>query len=113
MSDIVNVNIDELKTIATTLKAKNEELYSLYKGEFSSILEDSKSCIKVSGLDFGSMQSSFNTLFTNLNTQLTNLSEVLTNKVIPNYENGAESLKNMFNSDFASAMQDILGEINK
>ena len=30
-ADLISVNIDELRSIASTIKTKNEELYNLYK----------------------------------------------------------------------------------
>jgi hypothetical protein len=111
-ADLISVNIDELRSIASTIKTKNEELYNLYKTEFINILEESKSYIKVSGLDFSAMESSFKTLFTNLNTQMNELSDVITNSVIPNYEFGADAVVKMFNSEFASQMQELLSIVN-
>ncbi len=40
------------------------------------------------------------------------LSDVITNSVIPNYEFGADAVVKMFNSEFASQMQELLSIVN-
>jgi len=109
----INVKLKELKSVATSLAAKNTELYSLYKTDFTNILDESKSYLQISGLKYEEVEESFKTLFNNLHNQINDLTSVLTSQVITNYQSGADTVKKLFNSDFASSMSEIMAEINR
>ena len=102
------VKSDDLRGVAASLKQKKEEVSRIYNTYVKSLLAESESAIKVSGVDFNEINTQFQKAFTNLETNLDNLSNALTNQILPKYDNLSISIKNAFNNNFASQMNEIL-----
>ncbi len=105
----IQVSIVDLKNVLTSLKKQRDILNNEYKGSISSVLDSSQSCLGVAGLNTAVIKESFNNVFKNINTSLDALINVLENNVIKNYSELAEAIRKLFNNDFASKMNDLLG----
>ena len=86
-NDMVSVDTSALREIVTNMNSQKEELIKIYNSIIKPVLESSKECIKVSGIDFEEVEQLFATIFNNVSYNVNNLSNELTNKIIPNYEN--------------------------
>ena len=107
------VKSDDLRAVAASLKQKEQAINNVYNNEIKTLLEESKDAIKVAGVDFNEISIQFKNAFTSLATNLDSLSNALTNQILPKYDNLSVSIKNSFNNNFASQMNDILKRLNK
>ena len=105
------VSTDGLRDIATSINAKREEISTLYKNTITNILTESREAIAISGINYDEFLSKFGKTFDTLDTRLGELSEVLTNKIIPGYDEMNGQLKQVFNNDFATEMNDIVSKL--
>ncbi len=71
------------------------------------MLEKSKNCISVSGLNFDQTIQSFNQIFTKVTTNIDFLTEKLEKDVIPKYNLLSEEIKTLFNEEFATKMSEL------
>ena len=60
---------------------------NVYYSIIRPVMQSSKECIDVSGVNFDEIDELFNSIFFNASNRISDLSNVLTNKIIPNYEN--------------------------
>ena len=65
--------------------------------------------MQVSGIDYSQIESIFSSTYTQLNKDYEELINVLNNTVIANYTELAEAIRKMFNQDFATKLNGILG----
>ena len=108
-STSAKVTIEDLKLVLSSLKSQKETINSIYNGKIKSVLESSNSCLSVSGLDYSSIINTFDSTFNELDYNFETLISVLEKNVIGTYTELAGTLKNMFGTEFASKMTDILG----
>lgn len=87
MNDLVSVDVNELKTVASSIASRRDELMNVYYSIIRPVMQSSKECIDVSGVNFDEIDELFNSIFFNASNRISDLSNVLTNKIIPNYEN--------------------------
>ena len=104
----VYVSLDELKQIANSLESQREQIYNTYNNKVKVVLQNTDKCFKVAGLKTADILNSFNTTFKNINDGLSGLVNVLNNNVIPQYNEIAIAIQEMFNRDFASQMTELL-----
>ena len=76
MNSQMVVKTEEIRNIARNIDNKRETIYNIYKSDVVSILNSSRECIKISGLNYDEFMNSFNDLFNSLNEQLKNLSDI-------------------------------------
>ena len=112
MSDVY-VNSEGLKSIALGIEQKRAAINDLYKTKVVQLLNRSKEDLKVSGLNYDELYSSFDTLFSSLDNRLNELVNILVNVVIPKYGQVCDSIVKMFNNDFANSMNDIIATMNQ
>ena len=103
------ITIEELNKVLTSLKQQKEIISNEYKNNISKVLENSSSCISVSGLDMSSVTSAFQSTFNTLDRNFDTLINVLENNVIKNYTELAEAIRKLFGAQFASQISDLLG----
>ena len=102
------ISLGELKSIAKSLETERQQINSTYKSKIIPVLESSKKCFFVAGLDTQEIIENFNSIFNDTDTRLTNLINVLNNNVIAEYSEIAQAITKMFNSDFASKLRSLL-----
>ena len=108
MNNGLYVSTDELRTVASDLLAKKEQVMNIYNTNVRKVMEESKEAIVMSGLDFNEFDSQFRAAFTTLSNNLNALSTALTTQILPKYDDLSSSIRTSFNSTFASQMNDIL-----
>ncbi len=108
----IQVNTAEMRRIASNIDTKKNEILDIYNNKVKPILESSQDCLKVSGLSYDSVVSSFNNVFNTLNEQLSSLTDALTTKIIPKYEESSNAVASMFNNEFAEQMNSTLSVMN-
>ena len=106
------INIEDLKAINTSLKSDVDKIDALYTNTVQTALTNCQEDLKVSGLNYDEVQTSFKNLFTSLSAQLNELTNAMDNKIIPQYEATASSIVKLFNQDFANEMNDYMKIIN-
>lgn len=99
--------------IAQNIDTRRQEIYDVYKTQIVPILKSSEECLSVSGLNYDDVIKSFENVFNSLNTQITDLYKALTDKIIPNYENTSNIIRQLFNSEFAEELSGILSTMNE
>ena len=107
------VRTEDMKIVASNINSKREEISKIFKTKLLPILETSKECLNVSGLNYDDVIKSYENLFNSLDTQLNKLTDALVNQIIPSYNESSQIITKMFNSDFAKNMQDALTMMNK
>lgn len=103
-----SVSIDSLKEAATKLEKQRSNIMNTYKKKVVPVLDSSKECLKVSGVDTEETKASFNNVYNNLNKKLEKLVSVLNDKVIPNYSELVDILRDLFNKEFAAEFQNLI-----
>ena len=103
-----SVSIDSLKEAATKLEKQRSNIMTTYKKKVVPVLDSSKECLKVSGVDSEETKTNFNKVYDNLNKELEKLVSVLNDKVIPNYSELVDILRDLFNKDFATEFQNLI-----
>ena len=103
-----SVSIDSLKEAATKLEKQRASIYDTYTSQVVPVLDSSKECLKVSGVDTEETKTQFNKVYDNLNKKLEELVSVLNDKVIPNYTELVEILRTLFNKDFATEFKNLI-----
>lgn len=91
--------------------SRKEESLNIYNNYVKKALEESKEAIIVSGLDFNTFDNSFKLVFNNLADSFEKLSTVLSNQVAVKYDDLSIAIKNAFNKEFASQMNEILSKL--
>ena len=112
MSNNMLVKADDIRLIAKNIDSKREEINTIYKNEVLPVLNSSEDCLKVSGLKYDDVSSSFNNLFNSLDEHLSKLSKVLVEKIIPGYEASSAVIKQYFNSQFAEQLTAAMAKMN-
>lgn len=110
--DKIFINSEQLVAIANSIKSKKEQIMSIYNSEVVTALKSSENCLSVAGLDYASIINAFNNIYTEMDKRITNLADALSTKIAPNYDAMAVSIRNAFNSDFASEMQSLVARMN-
>lgn len=111
----MNINIDttQVSNIATNINKRRVEISEIYHNKILPILKTSEDCLKVSGLSYDEVVTSFNTVFDSLNEKLNNLTDDLNTKVIPQYESSATVVSRMFNDEFADKVREAMAIMNQ
>ena len=114
-SDGVNITVkmDSLSEVATNIKNKKQDINSDYNDRLVSVLNSCRQYLDVSGINYDAFISSFNNVFTSLDSQLSELVDVLQNKVIPSYNESSQVINQMFNTEFANQMNQIISVMNQ
>ena len=99
----------ELQAVLSSLKAQKESINNTYKTMIKTVLESSSSCFAVSGLDYTTILSVFESTFTTLDSNFDALIDVLENGVIRTYSELAIAIRKMFSDDFAYQMAELMG----
>ncbi len=107
------VSTEDLKAVANSLNTKKNEITNIYNTKVKPVMEQSKEAITVSGLNFDEFNRQFSNAFTSLANEIGSLSNALTTKIIPNYNDLSQSIRNAFNNDFANQMNTILAALKK
>ncbi len=107
------VSTEDLRQVANNLNNKKNEIMNIYNSKVKPVMQQSKEAITVSGLNFEEFNRQFNQAFTNLANEIGSLSNALTNKIIPNYNDLSQSIRNAFNNEFANQMSTILANLKK
>ena len=89
------ISLAELKAVASSLQSQKDTMYSLYKNNIVSILE--------------STRNSFKSTYTELNRRYEELINVLNNDIIAGYTELTSAIVQLFNKDFASKFNQLLG----
>lgn len=84
--DKVDINVNELRLISTSMRTKIDGINSIYTTTISPVINSSKECLVASGLNFDEINEAYKTAFTTLNNDLNEITDTLINKVIPKYE---------------------------
>lgn len=113
MSDRIVVDVEGMREVAAAIDTKRQEIFNTYVSDVGSVLNLSRECFKVSGLDYDSVKSSFDNVFNSLDERLSSLSGALTNRIIPKYENSSRSISTMFNQTFADQMRSTMSIMNE
>lgn len=108
----IRVNTQGVLNAANNIDAKKAQMLEIYQKKILPALQSSEDYLKVSGLSYEEIIASFNQLFGSLDNQLGDFTSTLTTKVIPKYQQSSEIVNQMFNSDFANQMNDILTKMN-
>ena len=87
MNDLVSVDVNELKKVASSISNRRDDLTKVYYSIIRPVMQSSKECIDVSGVDFDEIDELFNSIFNSASNRISDLSNILTSKIIPNYEN--------------------------
>ena len=103
------IDSEELKTIASDMKTKINNIMENYQNQASSAITLGQEAIQISGLDITQINDSFNKIFTNLSTRINSLADFLVNNVANEYDETSVSIINTFNNDFASSLSNLLG----
>ena len=93
--DNVFVNSQELIAIAKSIESKKEQIINIYKTEVLPALESSESCLAVAGLNYSELINAFNKVYNGIDSQISSLTNVLINKIAPNYDAIALSIKSL------------------
>ena len=104
----VFVNANELQNVLASLKKQREVLSNEYKESICDILEESSSCLEIASVDITEINNSFRDVFNDIDTNLEALINVLENKVIKNYTDLSDAIKNSFNNDFKNQLDEIM-----
>lgn len=111
-SDKVFVNSQELIEIAKSIESKKDQIMNIYKTEVLPSLESSESCLSAAGLNYSELINVFNKVYNGIDSQISSMTNVLINKIAPNYDAIALSIKNSFNSEFTSQMNECIAKMN-
>ena len=111
MKNDLYVNTNSIKSIADSLKIRNDAIKSIYEKQVKVLLEESKDTINVSGINFNDIDSQFNKAFMSLSSNLEELSNVLINQILPKYDDLTIAIRSAFNDKFASQMSELLKSI--
>ncbi len=111
-TDTTSISLEELKVLSRALEQQKNSIYNAYKNDIVTVLETTKKCFSISGVDYSNIEQAFNSTFTNLNNGYEALIDVLNNKIIAQYSEVVNSLKQLFNSQFANQLNSILGIVN-
>ena len=103
-----SVSIDSLKEAAAKLEKQRKNIINTYKKKVVPVLDSSKECLKVSGVDIEETKTKFNKVYDDLDKKLEKLFSVLNDKVIPNYSELVDILRDLFNKEFATEFQNLI-----
>ena len=106
-TDRSKVTVDELKKVSQSLNIQKETIYNTYKTQVKSVLSSSNDFFQISGVDFSNIESSFDTTFNKVNTELESLINKL-DATITSYAELTSVLQQLFNSDLASQLSNLL-----
>ena len=79
------ITLAELNQVLSSLKNQRESIRSTYNSMVKEVLESSSYCFSVSGLDYNSILSSFDSTFKQLDSNFEALIDVLEDGVIRTY----------------------------
>ena len=113
MNQNIFVDTDAIRVVAKNIDDKRQEIDTIYKNRMIPVLQQCAEYLKVSGLNYDDVSSSFNKVFESLNNQLNELTGALTEKIIPSYENASSIIKQAFNNEFAEELKTALNIMNK
>lgn len=108
MAVTASVSLENLKNAATKLEKQRANIINTYNKKVVPVLDSSKECLKVSGVNTEETKAQFDSVYNNLNKQLKGLVNLLNNQVLPNYTELVEVLRSLFNNDFASKFQELI-----
>ena len=103
------ITTEELKSVLSSLKTQKETISNTYNNMIVKVLDNSASCFSVSGLDYSKISEAYKETFTKLDQNFEKLIDLLENHVIKKYSELAAALRQMFDVEFASKMEELLG----
>ena len=103
------ISNEELKSVLSSLKTQRETIQTTYNTMIKKVLESSSSCFSVSGLDYSSIISVFDSTFKTLDNHFESLITLLENGVIKRYSELAMAIRQMFGADFAAKLSELIG----
>ena len=109
----LTVRTEELRQVANELLKRKDSINNIYTNQIKNIMEGSKEAINISGLEFNEFNVAFQKAFTELTNRIENLANALNNQILPKYDDLSVSIRNAFNNEFASQMQNLLNEIRR
>lgn len=107
-NDQTSITLEEIKTVLNTLKQQRDIINNSYNQDIKKVLESSNSCLQVAGLDTSQINQTIGDTFKSINENMNGLVGVLENDVIKNYAEVATTLKQMFGSNFAAKLSELL-----
>jgi len=108
MAVTASVSLESLKNAAGKLENQRSIISTAYNEQVAPVLDSSKECLKVSGVDTLQTKAQFDKVYKDLDKQLSGLVSLLNDKVIPSYNELVEALKKLFNNEFASKFQELI-----
>ena len=106
-NDVSKVTINELRKVSSSLNTQRETIYNTYNNQIRSVLTSSNDFFQVSGVDFSSIESTFRQTFAKVNSEMNSLIEKL-DSTINNYEQLTNILKQLFNKQLLSELNNLL-----
>ena len=110
------ISIEELKHIANNMEQKKEDIKEIYQAKVCSILKNGR-LNKINNItEYDEIELDLKKQFEEFDSNMTELIEVLKNKIIPEYENLSDEIKNLFKNKLSKELKDLLeirGETNE
>ena len=108
----VYINSEELIAIAKSIETKKEQIINIYKSEVLPALETSENCLRVAGLNYSEIITAFDKVYNTMGAQISTMTDAIITRIAPNYDAMTMTIRDIFNSEFASEMQAIINDMN-
>lgn len=108
----VKIDVEQVNSIASSLKTKGNKILLLYKENCESALQMSAECLQLSGLDPDTLFKSLEQIYSKVNDRLIDLADFLTNTIVSEYNSLNTAVVKSFNEEFANEVSHILGLTN-
>ncbi len=106
-SDRSMVTIEELRRVLSSLETQKDIIHDTYYNKIKAALESSKDCFRISGLDFATIEQTYDNNFRKIDLEMQKLIAQL-NTAISKYSELTVVIKQLFNKDFASQLSQLL-----
>lgn len=103
------ITTQELRRVVNSLRTQQETIRNEYQNKIKGVLDSSSSCFTVAGLNYSTIIDTFDGTFETLDKNFENLIYILENKVIKNYAELIEAIRQMFGKTFADKLTQLLG----
>jgi hypothetical protein len=107
--NVSRIRFDEVGKILESLKQQKETINKVYNTKIIKVLESSQQCFQVANLNYAEINETIAKTFNSLDKKYYNLIDVLENNVLRGYTEVVLAIQQMFNSEFASQMSELLG----
>ena len=105
----VYVDSEQLLNCALNLKKDATNILTTFQNECSHAITAGNECLRVSGLDSSTINTSLNKIFTNTYDQLMLLANFLATNVAQEYDLTTQAIAKSFNQEFANEIASLLG----